>query len=72
LHTEGTITADGKVITNLGDRTDPATGKVNRLRTVTTLIDKDHYTLEWDMVGDDGKGEKVEPIAKIGFLRPRA
>src|SRR3954454_11842188 len=47
LRTEGTISDDGKAITNIGERTDPLSGQVNRLRTVTTLTDHDHYTVEW-------------------------
>ena len=47
LRTEGTISEDGKVITNIGDRADPLSGQVNRLRTVTTITDHDHYTPRW-------------------------
>ena len=59
LHTEGSISADEKVITNIGERTDPLTGKTGRLRTVTTIIDKDHYTLEWFLTGADSKEQKT-------------
>ena len=59
MHNEGSITADGKVITNEGESLDHATGKSTKLRTVTTLIDHDHYTLEWFKPGADGKEAKV-------------
>ena len=59
LHTEGTISQDEKTITNIGDRTDPMSGQTRRLRTVTTIIDKDHYTLEWFLMDDDGKEQKT-------------
>ncbi len=58
LHSEGSISADGKVITNLGAEVNPATGESTKLRTVTTLIDQDHYTLEWFNPGADGKDVK--------------
>ena len=59
LYTEGTISEDGKVITNVGDRTDPMTGETRRLRMVTTIHDKDHYTVEWFQANVDGKEQKV-------------
>ena len=59
LHTEGTMSADGKVITNIGERTDPMSGKTNRLRTVTTIQDPNHYTVEWYLRQSDGKEEKT-------------
>jgi len=55
---EGAISDDSKVITQVGERIDPATGKSGKLRTVTTLTDNDHYTLEWFLIGSDGKEEK--------------
>ena len=54
-----TLSADGKTLTMRGDRTDPMTGQTGKMRTVTTIADKDHYTLEWYMTGADGKEEKV-------------
>ena len=59
LYTEGTASADGKTITNVGIRTDPMTGETNKLRTVTTIGDRDHYTVEWFLTGKDGKEEKT-------------
>ena len=43
LHNEGTVSEDGKVITNMGESRDPATGKPYKLRTVATLIDRDNF-----------------------------
>ena len=59
LRTEGTISEDGMTITNVGDRTDPSTGDTRRLRTVTTVIDRDHYNVDWYQAGADGKEQKV-------------
>jgi hypothetical protein len=63
LHTEGTISDDGKRITNFGDRLDPVTGKSARLRTVTTIIDGDHFTIEWFLVGADGVEQRTVLMA---------
>jgi hypothetical protein len=59
IHNEGSISKDGKVITNEGESHDPATGKNTKLRTVYTIADKDQFTLEWFKSGADGKDEKV-------------
>jgi len=59
LHNEGTISEDGKVITNTGQTLDPGTGKPTKLRTVTSIVDRDHYALEWFTQGADGKEQKV-------------
>ena len=59
LFTEGVISEDGRVITNYGDRTDPMSGHVARLRTVTTMIDHDHYNVEWFLGGANGVEEKI-------------
>ena len=55
LHTEGTLSADGRTITRTGERSDPGSGKAGPIRTVTTLVDADHFTLEWFLPGPDGK-----------------
>jgi hypothetical protein len=59
LHNEGTVSEDGKVITNTGESQDPQTGKPYKLRTVTTITDHDNFTLEWFRVDDGGKEAKV-------------
>ena len=59
LHNEGTISEDGKVISNSGESIDPQTGKPSRLHTVTTIIDRDNFTLEWFQVDGAGKETKV-------------
>jgi hypothetical protein len=59
MHNEGSISEDGKVITNLGKSLDPATGKPYKLRTVTTIVDHDHFTLEWFGTEDGGKESRV-------------
>jgi Protein of unknown function (DUF1579) len=59
MHNEGSISEDGKVITNLGKSLDPATGKPYKLRTVTTIVDHDHFTLEWFGTEEGGKESGV-------------
>src|SRR5271166_1062039 len=63
LHNEGSISEDGKVITNLGGSLDPLTGKPYKLRTVTTIVDRDHFTLEWFRANDGGKEDRVVSMA---------
>jgi hypothetical protein len=58
MHTEGTFADDGKVLTLRGDSLDGFTGKPVKLRTVTTIKDKDHYTVEWFSTDDSGKEER--------------
>jgi len=59
LHDEGSISEDGKVITNSGESLDPVTGKPYTLRTVTTMVDGDHFTLEWFRADQGGKEGRV-------------
>jgi hypothetical protein len=59
MHNEGSISEDGRVITNLGKSLDPATDKPYKLRTVTTVVDHDHFTLEWFGTEEGGKEAKV-------------
>jgi hypothetical protein len=59
LHNEGTVSDDGKVFTNSSEPLDPRTGKTYKLRTVTTIIDHDNFTLEWFRVDDSGNVAKV-------------
>jgi hypothetical protein len=58
LHNEGSFSDDGKVLTLVGDSTDAATGKPVKLRTVTTMTDPEHYTLEWFVTEGGGKEER--------------
>ena len=58
LHNEGAFSDDGKVLTLEGDSIDGFTGKPVKLRTVTTKVDEDHYTLEWFMSEPGGKEER--------------
>ena len=69
LHNEGSISTDGKVISNLGEGHDPLTNKPYKLRTVTTIVDIDHFTLEWFRTNDGGKEEKVVSMAHTRKLK---
>jgi hypothetical protein len=66
LHNEGSISDDGKVITNRGESRDPTTGMPYKLRTVTTIVDHDHFTLEWFRTDQDGK---EEPVVSMSHTR---
>lgn len=46
MHNEGTISSDGRIITCFGSHIDTATGKVANVRSVTTFIDNDTFTIE--------------------------
>ena len=59
MHNEGTISNDGKAITCLGTGIDLATGKEAKVRTVTTIIDKDTFTLELQYADFEGKEAKA-------------
>jgi hypothetical protein len=59
MHNEGTISRDGKSITFLGPRIDSATRKEGKVRSVTTFVNKDTFTLEWYFIDADGKEAKV-------------
>jgi hypothetical protein len=58
-YNEGTVTDDGKEMTNAGESRDPSTGKPYRLRTVTTFVDRDHFVTEWFGTPDGGKESKT-------------
>lgn len=58
IYTEGKISENGKILTLSGDSLDMMTGKPTKLKTVTTIVDDDHYTLEWFFPGADGKDER--------------
>jgi len=57
MHNEGAISEDGKTITCWGTHIDAATGKESKVRSVTTFLDKDAFTLE--MFYTEGKEAKV-------------
>jgi hypothetical protein len=65
MHNEGSISDDGKVITNEGEGLDPATRKPYKLRTVTTMVDFDHFTLEWFRVDDANKANRFVSMTHI-------
>ena len=52
---EGTCEQGGKVLRLSGSYTDPASGARKTLRSVTKVIDKDHYTTEMYDTTPDGK-----------------
>jgi Protein of unknown function (DUF1579) len=59
IYNEGTVSDDAKVFTNEGETLEAATGKPYKLRTVYTIIDGDHFTLEWYRIDDAGKADRV-------------
>jgi uncharacterized protein DUF1579 len=58
LHTIGSLSADGRQLTTVGERADPATRQVHLLKTVTTFADADHFTVQW-LQADDAGVERV-------------
>ena len=59
LYGEGDISADGRVVTLTGERSDMMTRTTARLRQVLTLTDDDHFTLEWYLASKDGSEAKT-------------
>lgn len=60
MHSEGAIDKDGKTITCLRKHIDAATGKEMKVRSVTTIQDKDAFKLE--MIYLDGEGKEAKTI----------
>lgn len=58
MHNEGTLDPAGS-ITFLGDRVDPEDGKSRPMRTVYTIPDPDHFTIEWFLTGADGQESRT-------------
>ena len=46
MRNEGVLASDGKMITYLGTHIDAATSKEARVRSVTTIADRDAFTFE--------------------------
>ncbi len=63
MHCEGTISEDGKTITCVGSGIDLAAGKKAKVRTVTTITDKDTFTLEMQYAGVEGEAAKTVTLA---------
>ncbi len=59
MHNEGTLSDDGKTLSFKGQRVLPGSEKPSSIRTMYTFTDKDHFTLDWFMPGEDGKEEKA-------------
>ncbi len=65
LETAGELTEDGKTINCAGLGVDPVSLKPCQIRTVTTLIDADTYTVEWFMkIGDKPQTKQVTLLHK--------
>jgi hypothetical protein len=58
MHSEGDISQDGKTITCWGTHVDMATGTVVKVRTVTTLLDKDTFMLAMVYTNAEGADSK--------------
>ena len=52
---EGTCDASGKIITLLGEDTDPTTGKAMQIRSVLRIVDDNKWVSETYCQGPDGK-----------------
>ncbi len=58
----GEVDASGKVWTMFGTMTDPSSGGPLKKRTVITLTDNDHHTMEMFFTGPDGNEGKMMEI----------
>jgi hypothetical protein len=65
MHNTGTLAEDGKSLTFLGEHFDMLARRMAKLRTVYTLTDPDHFTLEWFQTGADGKEERVVTLTHL-------
>lgn len=65
MSTEGALSADGKVLTLTGDSIDGFTGKPVKMRTVTTIVDDNKYTLEWFITDSSGKEERKVMLTHV-------
>lgn len=61
----GDVDASGTVWTMVGEIANPASGGRMRKRSVITLADKDHHTLEMFFEGPDGKEFKAMEITYV-------
>jgi hypothetical protein len=59
MYSEGSLAKDGKTLTLTGDTLDMMTGKPTKMKTVTTMVDADNYTLEWFFPNGDKMEQKV-------------
>ncbi|TMQ62206.1 MAG: DUF1579 domain-containing protein [Candidatus Eisenbacteria bacterium] len=57
MRSEGTADASGNVVTYTGTMVDPATGKSQKYRMVSTMVDDNHHTFEMFGASPKGKGE---------------
>jgi hypothetical protein len=63
MSSQGTPDATGNVVNWTGESSDPATGKMSRIRMVTRFVDDNHHVYEMYMKGPDGKEFKSMAIA---------
>ncbi len=66
MQLEGPSPKNGEALTMTCDSVDSFTKKPVKLRTVTTIVDKDHYKLEWFMTR---QGEKEERSVVLDHTR---
>ncbi len=62
---KGSVDETGKVWTMIGEMTNPGTGKPMRKRTVITLQDDNHHTMETYFTGPDGSEAKSMEIKYV-------
>lgn len=60
---EGTCDASGKVITLIGEDTDPITRKTTKIRSVLRIVDENNWVSETYCQGPDGKEFKAVELA---------
>ena len=59
LYADGNLSTDGRTLTFIGERSDMVTRSTGRLRQVLTVVDTDHFDLEWFLTDKDAAEAKT-------------
>jgi len=62
---EGTYKEGGPIVLT-AEWPNPMTGDMMNVKMVTTIVDKNHHTFEWNVIGEDGK---EATMMKIDYVR---
>ena len=65
MHNEGVYTADSSTITTTGRHVDAATGQSVTVRSVTTFVGQDAFTVQLFYVAAEGRDDKTITLAHV-------